>query len=638
MHSGLDSYLFHQGTNFNAYEYLGAHFETIDKTCGAVFRVWAPNAESVSVTGDFNSWQDANAVKMEKITEQGIWEVFIPSLTQFQSYKYIIKTKDKRLLYKCDPYAFHSESNGNKASKLYDLKGVFNWADENYINYRNKTDIYSSPLNIYEVNAGSWRRYPDGNFYDYRKLADELLPYVKELGFTHIELMPIMEYPFDGSWGYQVTGYYSPTSRFGTPADFMYFVNKLHSEGIGVILDWVPGHFPKDEQGLFEFDGVCLYECQDTLRMEHKGWGTRIFDYGRPEIQSFLISNAVFWFEKYHIDGLRVDAVASMLYLDYDRKKEEWHPNTSGGRESLEAVAFLQKLNKEVFLRYPKALMIAEESTTYPGVTMPIDRGGLGFNFKWNMGWMNDILEYCQIDPFFRKYNHNKLTFSLTYAFSENYILPISHDEVVHGKHSLIEKMFGTYEQKFAGLRIFFAYMIAHPGKKLLFMGSEFAQFKEWDYAGELEFFMLDFDMHKKIQEFIRQLNNFYLQTPALWEIDFCWEGFNWIISDDAEQNIIVFSRKDKEKNEYITVINFAPVLRENYCIGCRQGTFEEVFNTDDRNYGGSGITNGTVKALKGGMHGFDNHISIILPPLSALFFKYNCEKILKIKVSKKNK
>lgn len=646
-----DAYLFHQGTNFNTYNYLGANFVKRDSVDGVVFRVWAYNAVSVSVIGDFNLWGKKNNGKMEKVTEQGIWEVFIPKLVQFQAYKFLIKTKDKRLLYKSDPYAFHSETDGKTASKIYDLKDAFKWTDDNFIAYRNKTDMYSSPLNIYELHAGSWKKYADGNRYDYKKLADELLPYIKELGYTHVELMPVMEHPFDGSWGYQITGYYSVTSRFGTPADFMYFINKFHNEGIGVILDWVPGHFPKDENGLAEFDGGYLYECQDINRMEHAGWGTRTFDFGRPEVQSFLISNAVFWFEKFHIDGLRVDAIASMIYLDYDRKPGQWTPNFHGGRENLEAVAFLQKLNTEVFSRFPKALMIAEESTAFANVTKPVHCGGLGFNYKWNMGWMNDILEYLSTDPVYRVGKHNKLTFSLMYAFSENYILPISHDEVVHGKRSLVDKMYGSYEEKFATLRAFYALMASHPGKKLLFMGCEFAQFREWDYANELEFFMLGYDMHSKTKEFVRQLNNFYLQTPCLWEIDFSWDGFAWIISDDKENNIVVYKRMDKAGKEIIIAINFAPVLRTNYCFNCKEGTYLEIFNTDNTQFGGKGFTNGILITTENltqcenteNLEQGDNidknenakqsshFLSVTLPPLSALFLEHQEKKIFKI-------
>lgn len=624
-----DSYLFHQGTSYNSYNFMGSHFEKRGNIEGVVFRVWAYNAAEIWVIGDFNGWEKENGSKMEKITEQGIWEVFIKGLSVFDNYKYLIKTSSGKMLYKSDPYAFHSETDGHTASKLYNLKDIYKWNDKNFLQYRKNLNIYESPINIYEVHPGSWKKYPDGNRYDYRKLADELLPYVKEMGYTHVELMPVMEHPYDGSWGYQITGYYSPTSRFGTPQDFMYFVDKMHSEGIGVILDWVPGHFPKDESGLIEFDGSYLYECQDSKRMEHKGWGTRIFDYGRNEVQSFLVSNAIFWFDYYHIDGLRVDAIASMIYLDYDRKAGEWNANQKGGRENLEAIEFLKKLNTEVFARYPNALMIAEESTAFANVTKPTNDGGLGFNFKWNMGWMNDIFKYISTDPVYRGGIHDKLTFSFFYAFSENYVLPISHDEVVHGKHSLIDKMFGSYSEKFATLRAFLAYMMAHPGKKLLFMGCEYAQFREWTYKEGLEFFMLDFEMHSKTRDFVRELNNFYLQNPPFYEIDFDWKGFNWLICDDKNNNTVVFERFSKDKNKIMAAINFSPVLLENYRIYCADGIYKEVFNTDAQQFGGEGLSNGTLitkKDKKGA------YIEIILPALSAVYFSYKQDNILKLK------
>ena len=623
-----DAYYFHQGTGYYSYNYMGAHSTILNGKQGVMFRVWAYNAEEIFVTGDFNNWAKKSNAKMQKITEQGIWEVFINNVNKFDNYKFLIKTKNKNWIYKADPYAFHSETDGYTASKFYDINNIYKWTDENFLAYREKTDIYSSPLNIYELHAGSWKKCFDGNRYDYKKLADELLPYIKEMGYTHIELMPIMEHPFDGSWGYQITGYYAPTSRFGKPEDFMYFVDKMHNEGIGVILDWVPGHFPKDDSGLMEFDGGYLFECQDLARMEHKGWGTRIFDFGRNEVQSFLISNAIFWFDKYHIDGLRVDAVASMIYLDYDRKPEEWKPNYKGGKENLEAIAFLKKLNKEVFARYPKALMIAEESTAFANVTKPVHNGGLGFNFKWNMGWMNDILEYISTDPIYREYKHDKLTFSLMYAFSENYILPISHDEVVHGKHSLIDKMWGIYEEKFATLRTFYAYMIAHPGKKLLFMGCEYAQFREWDYANGLEFFMLDYEMHNKTRQFIRDINNFYLQSPQFWEIDYDWQGFKWLVSDDNQNNIIVFERTDKKGNKIVAAFNFAPIIRNNYKIYCDKGFYNEIFNTENTNYGGKGITKQVLETSKDSNGHF---ISVNLSPLSAIYFDYKKDIIFNI-------
>ncbi|MBE7062123.1 MAG: 1,4-alpha-glucan branching protein GlgB, partial [Clostridiales bacterium] len=524
----LPLYLFHQGTNYNAYEYMGAHFSRKNGKSGVVFRVWAPNAERVSVVGDFNGWNE-NSNLMARISEGGVFELFIEGLKEYDTYKFAVTNYGKTVL-KADPYAFHAETPSNTASKVYKING-YKWKDEEYI--ANRKAPYSEPVNIYEVNLASWKRHEDGRYYTYRELAKELVSYVKKMGYTHVEFMPVAEYPFDGSWGYQVTGYYAISSRFGTPKDFMRLVDAFHKEGIGVIVDWVPAHFPKDLHGLYEFDGTACYENQGWDRKENKGWGTRVFDWGRNEVQSFLISNAVFMFEKFHVDGLRVDAVASMLYLDYDKKPGEWIPNEFGGNYNLQAIEFFKKLNCAVFERFTNVLMIAEESTAFSMITKPTYLGGLGFNFKWNMGWMNDTLAYMECNPVFRSGCHEKLTFSMCYAFSENYVLPISHDEVVHGKKSLLDKMSGDNFDKFCSIRAFMLYQFAHPGKKLNFMGNEFGQYKEWNYKEGLEFFMLEYDLHKKLHEFNKKLNKFYKNTPSLYEIEDSWDGFEWISADE---------------------------------------------------------------------------------------------------------
>ncbi len=617
----LAAHLFHEGTNFEAQRYFGAHPACKYGKQGYIFRVWAPCAKEVSVTGDFNDWQpDADRMKLLP-DSGGIYEKFIAGAKRYDSYKFRIVAADDRVLMKSDPYAFHCETRPANASKLYDLEG-YRWKDDGYL--AAKGPVYDKPVNIYEMHLGSWRRNPDGSLMSYRMIADELAPYLKKMNYTHVEIMPVAEHPFDGSWGYQVTGYYAPTSRYGTPDDFKYFVDKLHRAGIGVVLDWVPAHFPKDEFGLCEFDGSYCYEDKNPLRMEHREWGTRVFDFGKPEVASFLISNVLFWMSEYHIDGIRVDAVASMLYLDYSRKDGEWSPNANGGRENLEAISFLQKLNAAVFARYPNALMIAEESTAWPLVTKPTSDGGLGFNFKWNMGWMNDMLQYMSLDPFFRKDNHDKLTFSMFYAFSENYILPLSHDEVVHGKCSLINKMPGDYENKFANLRAFLAYMYAHPGKKLLFMGQEFAQFIEWNYEQQLDWLLLDYDMHRRFSGFVEKLNAFYKKTPAMWQIEDSWEGFGWIGADDNAQNVISFTRTDRDGNMTVVVCNFAPVERTGYRIGApRKGSYSLVFSTAWEDFGGSSPKKPLRRASqKIPMHGCEQSLSLDLPPMSVMYFK----------------
>lgn len=614
-------YLYHNGKNDRIYEIFGAHPKTENGQSGYEFRVWAPHAVSVSVVGDFNGWNPSAHV-MKRMVDNESFEVFIAGLKQYDIYKYCIETTDGRKLMKADPVAFHAETAPHNASKLYDMEG-YEWTDSEYLKKRETQNVYSSPMNIYEVNLLSWKRYPDGNYLSYRALAEELVPYVKEMGYTHVEFMPVTEFPYDGSWGYQVTGYFAVTSRLGTPLDFMYLVDAFHKAGIGVIIDWVPAHFPKDEHGLYEFDGQPLYESSQWDRMEHKSWGTRRFDYGRNEIISFLISGACFFFDKFHIDGLRVDAVASMLYLDYDKREGEWVPNIYGENKNLEAIAFLRKLNEAVFRRFPNILMIAEESTAWGLVTKPGSIGGLGFNYKWNMGWMNDMLSYVSLNPFFRMNNHNNLTFSMMYAFSENYVLPISHDEVVYGKCSLINKMPGTYEEKFAGVRAFLGYMMAHPGKKLNFMGYEFGQFKEWDYHEGLEFFLRDtYEKHGKLSVMVRDLNEYYKSTAPFYEIEDSWDGFEWLAADDRDRNIVSFIRRDKKGNEVIALISFSGADAKDYLLGVdKKNKYRIVFNTDDVKYGGEGkIRKKTLAAVARPSHGKRYSIPIDMPALTCLY------------------
>ncbi len=614
-------YLFHEGSNSNAYEYFGSHRKNKNTV---VFRVWAPDAKNVSVTGDFNDWSETENPMKQLKNSGGVWEAEIKNIKPYDMYKYCITAADGRTLMKCDPYGFHMETRPGTATKYYEIDDCYEWHDEKWVEGRNGKNIYESPVNIYEIHAGSWKQYDDGNFYSYRALADALVPYVKKMGYTHIEFMPLTEYPFDGSWGYQVTGYFAATSRYGEPKDLMYLVDKCHENGIGVILDWVPAHFPKDANGLYEFDGGPLYEYSDPRKGEHYGWGTRVFDFGKNEVRSFLMSSASFWLKKYHLDGIRIDAVASMLYLDYDRKDGEWVPNKNGGNENLEAVEFLQKLNENIFRDFPYAMMIAEESTSWPMVTKPVFSGGLGFNFKWNMGWMNDILRYFSLDGFFRKYNHDCITFSMFYAFSENFVLPISHDEVVHGKKSLIDKMPGSYDEKFAGVRAFLGYMMAHPGKKLMFMGQEFGQFIEWNYEKGLDWLLLDYPKHRALQNYFKKINEFYKANPAFWQIDYSWEGFSWISSDDKDNSVIAFRRIDEKGKEIIVVCNFTNVERCDYRIGIpKKGAYKIAFNSDDVDFGGEGKGNkGKLKTESINMHGFEQSISLDLPPMSAIYIK----------------
>ncbi len=615
----LPVYLFHQGTNYRSYEYFGSRFARRGGEEGVIFRVYAGKAKSVSVVGDFNDW-DKNANPMRKISESGIFEAFIAGLKQYDNYKYAVTGVKGKTVLKADPFAFHAETTPGTASKIYDLGG-YEWGDDEYMQKRESVDVYSSPVNIYEVNLGSWIKKDNGDVYSYRELANKLVSYVKKAGYTHIELMPLTEFPFDGSWGYQVTGYFAITSRFGTPHDFMYFVDRCHKNGIGVILDWVPAHFPKDEHGLYEFDGSCMYEYSDPLMREHKSWGTRIFDYGKTEVQSFLTSSATFFFDKYHVDGLRVDAVASMLYLDYDRKPGEWRPNEEGGNINKQAVAFLRKVNTAVFADFKGVMMIAEESTAFPLVTMPVSHGGLGFNFKWNMGWMNDALSYMQSDPYFRSGCHNKLTFSMMYAFSENFILPVSHDEVVHGKKSLIDKMPGEYADKFANLRAFMGYMYSHPGKKLNFMGSEIGQFKEWAYKESEEFFLLDYEAHKKYFQFIKKLNKFYAQTPAFYEIEKSWEGFNWLVADDKNNNVLAYERISKNGERVLAIINFSGTDQKDYRIGTGKGKFKVVFDSDLAGFGGNAtFAHRNYAAKRIPSHGRKHSIAVNIARLSFMY------------------
>ena len=612
-------YLFYQGKNSEAYKFFGVHSAENNNSKCHCFRVWAPNAKNVSVVGDFNKW-DRNANYMEKIAD-GVWETFISGLSQFDSYKYCIETPKGKFLLKSDPYAHHFETRPGTASKIYECS--YKWTDEKWISEKSKRIIYKSPVNIYEVHLGSWMHDDNDNPLSYVSFAEKIIPYMKKMSYTHIELMPLTEFPFDGSWGYQVTGYFAPTSRFGTPDDFKRMVDMFHNAGLGIIIDWVPAHFPKDACGLYEFDGTCCYEYTDERKSEHKSWGTRVFDYGKGEVCSFLISSANYWISEFHIDGIRVDAVASMLYLDYDRRDGEWCPNIYGGKENLEAIEFLKRLNEAVFLKNPDVLMIAEESTAWPMVTKPTDIGGLGFNFKWNMGWMNDMLQYMSLDPIYRAFNHDKLTFSFFYCFSENYVLPISHDEVVHGKCSMLEKMPGSYEQKCSSYRAFLAYMMAHPGKKLLFMGQEFAQTAEWNYQSQLDWNALKEDKHKKIHFYSEKLNKFYYENAPLWQNDDSWQGFSWISNDDYRQSVIAFRRFDDNGGELIVVCNFVPVERNDYKIGVPfEGEYKLVFNSDAVEFGGEGLPSDLMKSKSYPMHGFDDSISLDLAPLSVIYLK----------------
>ncbi len=614
-------YLFNEGTNYESYKFFCPCYVQKDGKKFWRFRVWAPNAKSVSVVGDYNDW-NRNADPMTRIGGSGIWEAYVRGVKRYSVYKFSIETDSGEIRLKSDPYATHTETMPANASKVYDING-FEWTDGEYLKERKSRNSYREPMNIYEVHLGSWRTYEDGSPFSYGKLATELVDYVKEMGYTHIELLPITEYPYEGSWGYQTTGLFAPTSRYGTPHDFMELVDACHAAGIGVIMDFVLSHFPKDAFGLYEFDGTCLYEYSDTYKQEHKGWGTRVYDFNKPQVRSFLISAVDFWISNYHIDGMRLDAVASMLYLNYDRKDGEWQRNEFGGEYNLEAVYFLQTLNKAILSRHPGVIMIAEESTAFPMVTMPPSFGGLGFNYKWNMGWMNDTLDYIKIDPFFRKGAHNKLTFSITYAFSENYVLPFSHDEVVHGKSSIIGKIPGAYEEKFSGAKTLISYQMAHPGKKLNFMGYEFGQFIEWDYKKQLDWLLLGYDAHLKYCEYIKDLNRFYLSEKALYELDTTYDGFKWTVVDDNMQNVLVFTRYAEDGSSVIFVGNFSPAERRDYQIGVdKSGEYSVFLNSEWEKYGGKAKKGGVMISEDEPMHGKKQSISLDIPAGGAMFIK----------------
>ena len=613
--------VFHTGDSVRAYDFLGAHLVYRNDKNGVVFRVWAPTARSVSVAGDFNNWNN-EANYMYNIG-YGVWEVFVEGVKEFCTYKYCIESEYGDRLMKADPYAFHAQTRPGQASVVYDIES-YSWNDSEWFNKRKENNISSSPMNIYEIHAGSWRKYPDGNFFNYQKLADELIPYLKEMHYTHVQLMPIMEHPYDGSWGFQTTGYYAPTSRYGTPSDFMAFVDKLHGEGIGVILDWVPSNFPTDDFGLARFDGSPLYESNDPKTSKRDSWGTCLFNYARFEVTSFLVSCAMFWLDKYHIDGLRIGALSSMLYLDYGKTEGEWEPNKFGGKENLDAVDFVKRLNTAVHMYHPDVMMFAEENTSWPKLTHKIEDGGLGFDFKWNMGWMNDMLHYMSLNSMWRPFNHDSLTFSFYYAFSEKFLLPISHDEVSHGKGSLIKQMPGKYDEQFAGVRAFITYMYAHPGKKLVFMGTEIGQFDEWNHEEAIQWDLLEFEKHKKLRTFFKELNKFYLDCKPLYELDTVWKGFDWIHHDDYTNSVIAFTRTDKNGDEIVSVCNFQPIRRDEYCIGVpKYGLYDEVFNSDEERFGGSGVVNGNnIKTEVMKIHGFDQGLSLTLPPLSVIYLR----------------
>ena len=621
--SDLPVYLFKQGNNCEAYRYFGAHMETRAGEAGVVFRVWAPHAVAISVVGDFNSWKPGSH-PMRKVDGDSVWELFIPGMKEYDVYKYCVTTRAGDLVYKADPYAFHAETRPSNGSKVYDISG-FAWHDDAWQAAQKKADVINSPMNIYEMHAGSWKQKEGGKPYNYSELADELIPYIKDMGYTHVELMGIAEHPYDGSWGYQVTGYYAPTSRYGTPKEFMYFVNYLHKKGIGVILDWVPAHFPKDAHGLADFDGQPLYEYADPRKGEHPDWGTKVFDYSKNEVKNFLIANALYWVENFHVDGLRVDAVASMLYLDYGRSDGNWVPNKYGENKNLEAIEFFRHLNSVLTGHLTGAMMIAEESTAWPGVTKAPEEGGLGFTFKWNMGWMHDFLEYMKLDPYFRKFNHNKMTFGITYATSENYILTLSHDEVVHLKCSMINKMPGLNGDKFANLKAGYTFMMGHPGKKLLFMGQDFGQYHEWDEKVALDWYLADEPLHKDLQKYYSDLLHVYQKYPALWQLDSDWNGFQWINANDGDRSIFSFIRRDETgKKNLLFIINFTPVARDDYRVGVpKSGTYSLILDSEHGLYK-RGEHAFSVRSKKSECDGQPYSFAYPLPAYGAAIFKFN--------------
>ncbi|MBI6111858.1 1,4-alpha-glucan branching protein GlgB [Clostridium perfringens] len=620
-----DLYLFHEGRNYNAYNFMGAHFTSENRKRGVRFTLWAPRAKNIFLVGDFSNWETKEENKLERINETGLWSIFIPRLKEGIKYKYYIEQEDGKAVLKADPYGIYSEVRPNTASILCE-KTKIRWSDKKWLNKREETNYFESPINIYELHLGSWKRKDEDKFLSYDELSIILPKYVKEMGYTHVEFMPLNEHPLDASWGYQVTGYYSITSRYGDIKGLKRLINALHKEDIGVILDWVPGHFCKDEQGLYMFDGTPTYEYEEKWKADNKGWGTFNFDLGKPEVKSFLISNAFYFINEFHIDGLRVDAVSNMLYLNYGRNHGEWVPNIYGGNENLEAIQFIKELNEAIKTYSKGVITIAEESTSWPNVTNDTEYGGLGFDFKWNMGWMNDTLEYNELDPIYRKYHHNKLTFPMMYNHSEKFILPISHDEVVHGKKSLIDKMQGDYWNKFANLRAYMAYMYGHPGKKLMFMGCEFGQFIEWREYEELEWKLIDkFDMHRKTHNFLKALNNFYKNNSELWELDYDGDGFQWIDADNNEQSIYIFIRKSKNIEKYkIFVCNFTPMVYYDFNIGVpEKGVYREIFNTDKKEYGGSGqVIKGNLFSKEGWCHNQPYTLTIKVPPMAVSVFE----------------